>query len=129
MSIGKPSPPFKQRHSERFLTTNIIPKNDKYNTRKDELNDKFNTFNAKLLFLSLTNYTFAAEINQRHNMKQKLQRIASELESVNRDLRREEQVMSAELKDRLAKHIEGDAAIEHFNAWMSREGMNDLIIK
>ena len=62
-------------------------------------------------------------------MKQKLQRIASELESINRDLRREEQVMSAELRDRQAKNLQGNDAIEHFNKWMAREGMNDLIIK
>lgn len=62
-------------------------------------------------------------------MKQKLQRIASELESINRDLRREEQVMSAELRDRQAKHLEGDAAIEHYNEWMAAYGMNDLMVE
>ena len=63
------------------------------------------------------------------NMKQKLQRIASELESINRDLRREERVMRAELKDRQAKNLQGEEAVKHFNSWMAREGMNDLIIK
>lgn len=62
MSIGKPFYPFIQRLSERFLTTNIIPINDKYNTKKDELNDKYNTFNAKLSVLSLINCIFAPEI-------------------------------------------------------------------
>jgi len=62
-------------------------------------------------------------------MKQKLQRIASELESINRDLRREERVMRAELKDRQAKNLQGEEAVKHFNSWMAREGMNDLIIK
>lgn len=47
MSIGKPFSSFKQRHSERFLTTNLIPINDKFNTEKKVLNDKFNTLNAK----------------------------------------------------------------------------------
>lgn len=60
-------------------------------------------------------------------MKQKLQQIASDLERINRDLRREEQVMSAELRDRQAKHLEGDAAINHYNAWMQREGMEHLM--
>lgn len=73
---------------------------------------------------------FALEINQRtKKMKKKLQQIASELDNINRDLRREERVMQAELKDRLAKSLQGSAAIEHFNSWMAREGMNDLIIK
>jgi len=62
-------------------------------------------------------------------MKQKLQRIASELESINRDLRREEQVMNAELKDRLSKNLQGSEAIEHFNAWMAASGMNHLMTK
>ena len=51
-------------------------------------------------------------------MKQKLQQIASDLERINRDLRREEQVMSEELRDRRAKGLEGDAAIEHYNGWL-----------
>ena len=57
-------------------------------------------------------------------MKQKLQRIASELESINRDMQREEQVMSAELKDRQAKNLQGEEAIEHFNAWMAANDIN-----
>ena len=62
-------------------------------------------------------------------MKNKLQQIASELESINRDLRREEKVMQAELHDRQVKNLQGNDAIQHFNEWMAREGMNDLIIK
>ena len=62
-------------------------------------------------------------------MKKKLQQIASELDNINRDLRREEQVMSAELRDRQAKHLEGDAAIEHYNEWMAAYGMNDLMVE
>ena len=62
-------------------------------------------------------------------MKQKLQQIASELEHINRDLRREEQVMSEELRDRQAKHIEGEAAINHYNEWMKTAGMEHLMTK
>ena len=62
-------------------------------------------------------------------MKQKLQQIASELEHINRDLRREEQVMSEELRDRQAKHLEGEAAIKHYNEWMKAAGMDYLTTK
>lgn len=62
-------------------------------------------------------------------MKQKLQQIASELEHINRDLRREEQVISEELRDRQAKHLEGEAAIKHYNEWMMAAGMDYLTTK
>ena len=52
-------------------------------------------------------------------MKQELQQIADHLERINRDLHREEQVMSEELRDRQAKHLEGEAAIKHYNEWMA----------
>lgn len=62
-------------------------------------------------------------------MKQKLQQIASDLERINRDLHREEQVMSEELRDRQAKHHEGEAAIKHYNEWMAASGMEHLMTK
>lgn len=62
-------------------------------------------------------------------MKQKLQQIASALEHINRDLRREEQVISEELRDRQAKHLEGEAAIKHYNEWMKAAGMDYLTTK
>ena len=65
----------------------------------------------------------------KERMKQKLQQIASELEHINRDLRREEQVMSEELRDRQAKHLEGEAAIKHYNEWMAASGMEHLMTK
>ena len=65
----------------------------------------------------------------KERMKQKLQQIASELEHINRDLRREEQVMSEELRDRQAKHLEGEAAIKHYNEWMKAAGMDYLTTK
>jgi hypothetical protein len=65
----------------------------------------------------------------KERMKQKLQQIASELEHINRDLRREEQVISEELRDRQAKHLEGEAAIKHYNEWMKAAGMDYLTTK
>ena len=60
-------------------------------------------------------------------MKQKLQQIASDLERINRDLHNESDVWDAELRDRQAKHLEGEAAIEHHNAWMQAAGMEHLM--
>ena len=55
-------------------------------------------------------------------MKQKLQQIADHLERINRDLHRESEVWDAELRDRQAKHLEGEAAIKHYNEWMKAAG-------
>lgn len=65
----------------------------------------------------------------KERMKQKLQQIASDLERINRDLRREEHVMAAELRDRRAKGLEGKAAIEHYNEWMKAAGMEHLKVR
>ena len=46
-------------------------------------------------------------------MKKKLQQIAEHLDRINRDLRKEGEVWDAELRDRRAKGLEGEAAIEH----------------
>ncbi len=63
-------------------------------------------------------------------MKKKLQQIAEHLERINRDLHREEgEVWDAELRDRQAKHLEGEAAIKHYNEWMAASGMEHLMTK
>ena len=40
-----------------------------------------------------------------------------------------EKVWAAELKDRLAKGITGNAAVKHYNEWMIKAGMEHLITK
>lgn len=69
--------------------------------------------------------------NQKYhkNMEQKLQLIAEHLERINRDLQNEGQVWDAEMKDRIAKGLEGEAAIEHYNQWMKAAGMEHLMTK
>ena len=62
-------------------------------------------------------------------MKQELQQIAEHLERINRDLREESQAWEAEQKDRLAKGLTGEAAIEHYNEWMAASGMEHLMTK
>jgi hypothetical protein len=44
-------------------------------------------------------------------------------------MREEERVYAAELKDRLAKGITGDAAVKHYNEWMDKAGMSHLKAK
>ena len=65
----------------------------------------------------------------KERMKQKLQQIASEPERINRDFHREQQAMPEELQDRQAKHLEGEAAIKHYNEWMAASGMEHLMTK
>lgn len=60
-------------------------------------------------------------------MKQKLQQIADHLERINRNLHSESEVWDAELRDRQAKHLEGEAAIKHNNEWMKAAGMEHLM--
>ena len=58
-----------------------------------------------------------------------LQRISYNLEQTGKDLRDMEKVWAAELKDRLAKGITGDAAVRHYNEWMIKAGMSHLKTK
>ena len=44
-------------------------------------------------------------------------------------LREMEKVWDEELKDRLAKGITGDAAVQHYNEWMDKAGMSHLKAK
>lgn len=44
-------------------------------------------------------------------------------------MREEERVYAAELEDRLAKGITGDAAVKHYNEWMDKAGMSYLKTK
>lgn len=58
-----------------------------------------------------------------------LQQISNQLDCIGRDMREEERVYAAELKDRLAKGVTGDAAVKHYNEWMDKAGMSYLKTK
>jgi hypothetical protein len=58
-----------------------------------------------------------------------LQQISNQLDCIGRDIREEERVYAAELEDRLAKGITGDAAVQHYNEWMDKAGMSHLKAK
>lgn len=58
-----------------------------------------------------------------------LEQISNQLDCIGRDMREEERVYAAELEDRLAKGITGDAAVKHYNEWMDKAGMSYLKTK
>ena len=62
--------------------------------------------------------------------------ILNELKSIEHDaialgaaIRNEGKVCREELEERLRLGLEGKAAIEHYNAWMPRNGLNHLIVE
>lgn len=58
-----------------------------------------------------------------------LQQIAKNMDELGSTMHQEEQVFKAELLDRLAKGLDGDAAIKHYNEWMEKAGMRHLMVK
>ncbi len=58
-----------------------------------------------------------------------LQQISESMEELGNTMRREEMVCKEELADRLAKGIQGDAAIAHYNEWMEKAGLKHLIVR
>lgn len=59
----------------------------------------------------------------------KLKSIEKRLKELNSTMNRESRVFRKELEERLRLGLTGDAAINHYNEWMTRYGMNDLIVK
>ena len=58
-----------------------------------------------------------------------LRQLVSSLDKINMDINKEGQVYQAELEDRLAKGLTGDAAIVHYNEWMEAAGMSYLKVE
>ncbi|WP_373735431.1 hypothetical protein [Bacteroides heparinolyticus] len=58
-----------------------------------------------------------------------LKQISDSVEELGNTMRKEDQVYKAELADRLAKGLTGDAAIGHYNEWMEKAGMKHLMLK
>ena len=55
-----------------------------------------------------------------------LENIADKLDTINDQMNDEERVWAEELSDRQRLGLTGDAAIEHYNAWMERVGMEHM---
>jgi hypothetical protein len=64
----------------------------------------------------------------RKDSLRELERIANEMDNIGKDLRRYERVWAAELADREAKGLTGDAVIEHYNQWMLDAGMPECVV-
>ena len=60
---------------------------------------------------------------------EKLMAIESKLDTMGKQMRREEAVYRKERADRQRKGLTGDAAIAHYNEWMQRYGMEHLMVK
>lgn len=59
----------------------------------------------------------------------KLKGIEKRLKELNSTMNMESRVFQMELEDRLRLGLTGEAAINHYNEWMVRYGMNHLIVK
>ena len=68
-------------------------------------------------------------INNDMKALNELQNILAKLNEIGNNIRREGAVYAAELRDRREKQLTGDAAIEHYNAWMQAAGMEHLMVK
>ena len=55
--------------------------------------------------------------------------ILKEMEALGHRMSREQEVWRAELADRLRLGLSGDKAIDHYNAWMEKYGMEHLKVK
>lgn len=55
--------------------------------------------------------------------------IEAESRSMGMQMRKEAAVARQELDDRQRKGLSGNAAIAHYNKWMKRYGMEDLMVR
>ena len=63
------------------------------------------------------------------NVASKLKEIERRSLELNKQINEEGRVYAAELRDRQAKGLTGDAAILHYNEWMQRNDMEHLMLK
>ena len=63
------------------------------------------------------------------NILSELKEIERKSLELNKQINEEGRVYAAELRARQAKNLTGDAAIEHYNEWMKRNGMEHLMLK
>lgn len=62
-------------------------------------------------------------------MLAKLMAIEAEAVAMGKQLKNEAAVARQELADRQRKGLTGDAAIAHYNEWMQRYGMEQLMVR
>lgn len=59
----------------------------------------------------------------------RMKEIEQELLQLSETMRKERCVLREELEERRHMGLHGDAAVEHYNEWMQRYGMDYLIVK
>lgn len=57
-----------------------------------------------------------------------LKDIEYQLENLRRTMEYESRTAKLELQDRLKKHLTGQDAIDHYNNWMKRAGLDHLCV-
>lgn len=67
--------------------------------------------------------------NKLQIMRNHLYQLSEAMEKVGNEIRFETMITEAELKERLALGLEGEAAIKHYNAWMARHGLQHLMVE
>lgn len=86
------------------------------------------------IFIVLRLAIYVDHMNMSNNEKlsriaQDLDRIARDLQRINHELNYERVQSAAELAERRLLGLEGDAAIEHFNEWMKKAGLPNMVVK
>jgi len=59
----------------------------------------------------------------------RMKEIEQELLQLSETMRKERSVLREELEERHRMGLHGDAAVEHYNEWMQRYGMDYLMVK
>lgn len=63
------------------------------------------------------------------NAYKSLKKIEQDLSLLSETMRRERSVLREEQEERRRMGLHGDAAVEHYNEWMHRYGMEHLMVK
>lgn len=63
------------------------------------------------------------------NTLNRLMSIEQQVVDIGKQMQLETKVCGAELEERLRLGLTGDAAIEHYNAWMKRHHMEHLMVE
>ena len=58
-----------------------------------------------------------------------LKDILKQLNDLNAQMNKEAKVFAAEQEERERRGLTGDAAVEHYNEWMKRHGMERLMVR
>lgn len=63
------------------------------------------------------------------NTYNRMKKIEQDSALLSESMRREQSVLREEQEERRRMGLHGDAAVEHYNEWMHRYGMDHLMVK